>query len=205
VVCYFFTFFTFNIIQFLHQYNINNTFVNYFICSLKTIGGAYSRRVVRPSVRQSLCISRIRVRPITSLFEVRFYNYFTEMITILRRRVARNIWLLHWRSRSYHDLKAKLCQAHYFVIWRRILKIFHKNDYHIETTCLAQHLGCYLEGQGHNMIWQQNLVRPITLLFEVRCYNYFWQTTSLCPIPFRGALRGSTGSCIKTESKARSI
>jgi len=29
-----------------------------------------------------------RVRPINLLFEVGFYNHFTEMITILRRRVA---------------------------------------------------------------------------------------------------------------------
>jgi hypothetical protein len=33
------------------------------------------------------------VRPITLLFEVGFYNYFTEMIIILRRRVERNIWV----------------------------------------------------------------------------------------------------------------
>jgi len=26
-------------------------------------------------------------------------------------------------------------------------------------------------------------------------HNYFWQTTSLCPIPIQGALPGSTGSC----------
>jgi len=64
----------------------------------------------------------------------------------------------------------------------------------------SQHLGCYLEGQGHSMTLQQNRVLPITLLFEVGCYNYFWQTTSLCPIPFRGALPGSTGSCLKDHS-----
>jgi hypothetical protein len=39
-----------------------------FLCSPKNFGGAYSRRVVRPSVRTS----RIRVRPITLLFEVGF-------------------------------------------------------------------------------------------------------------------------------------
>jgi hypothetical protein len=50
---------------------------------------------VRPSgsqsVRTYVCTSRIRVRPITLLSEVGFYNYLTKMITILRRRVARNI------------------------------------------------------------------------------------------------------------------
>ena len=33
------------------------------------------------------------VRPMPSLFEVQFYNYFTEMITILRRCLERNIWV----------------------------------------------------------------------------------------------------------------
>ena len=48
---------------------------------------------VTPSVRQSVRTSRIRVRPITSLFEVGFRNNFTEMTTMLRRRVARKIWV----------------------------------------------------------------------------------------------------------------
>ena len=78
-----------------------------------------------------------------------------------------------------------------FVIWSRILQLFHRNDHHIETTCRVQHLGCYLEGQGHSMTLHQNRVWPKTLLFKVRIYNYFWQTTSLCPIPIRGALPGS--------------
>jgi len=147
---------------------------------------------------------------------------------------------LPWRSRSQHDLAAKWCPAHNFVIWSRIsklfyrndhhvdatchaiylgrylegqghsmtfkqnsfrpitfviwsrvLQLFHRNDHHIETTCRMQHLGCYLEGQGHSMTLQQNRVWPKTLLFEIGFYNYFWQTTSLCPISIRGALPGS--------------
>ena len=39
----------------------------------------------------SMTLHQNRVRPITLLFEVGFQNYFTEMITILRRRVAHNI------------------------------------------------------------------------------------------------------------------
>jgi len=52
---------------------------------------------VRPDVRQSVSLSvrqsvrPTRVRPKTSLFEVRFRNYFTEMTTMLKRRVERNI------------------------------------------------------------------------------------------------------------------
>jgi hypothetical protein len=60
-----------------------------------------------------------------------------------------------------------LCPAHNFVIWSQILKRFHRNHHHIKTTCHAQHLGRFLEGQGHSMTLQQNCVRPITSLFEV--------------------------------------
>jgi len=120
----------------------------------------------------SIPLQKNRVRPITSLFEVWFYNYFTEMITILGWYVARNIWSLPWRSRSQHDLAAKLCPAYNFVNWRTILKLFHRNDHHIETPCREQHLGRYLEGQGHSITLQQKRVRPITLLFEVGFYNY---------------------------------
>jgi hypothetical protein len=42
----------------------------------------------------SMTLQQIRVRPIISLFEVGFYNYFTEVITNLRQRVARNIWIV---------------------------------------------------------------------------------------------------------------
>jgi len=73
---------------------------------------------------------------------------------------------LPWRSRSQHDLAAKLCPAHNFVIWSRILKLFHRNDPHIETLCRMQHLGGYLEGQGHSMTLQQNHVQPITFYLK---------------------------------------
>ena len=39
--------------------------------------------------------------------------------------------------------------------------------------CRMQHLDFYIECQGHSMTLQQNRVWPITLLFEVRFYNYF--------------------------------
>jgi hypothetical protein len=50
---------------------------------------------------------------------------------------------LPWRSRSQHDLAAKSYPVHNFVIWSRILQLFHRNDHHIETMCCAQHLGCF--------------------------------------------------------------
>ena len=40
-----------------------------------------------------MTLNQNRVRSITSLFEVGFKNHFTEMITILRRRVATKIWV----------------------------------------------------------------------------------------------------------------
>jgi hypothetical protein len=126
----------------------------------------------------SMILQWNRVQPITLLFGVGFLNYLTEMITILRRCVGSNIWVTPWRSRSWHNLAANSCPAHKFVIWSWIFKLFHRNDHYIET-CHAQHLGCYLEGQGHSMTLQQNCVRPITSLFAVLLYNYFTEMITI--------------------------
>ena len=85
---------------------------------------------------------------------------------------------LPWRSRSQHDLVAKSCPVHNFVIWSQIWKQFHRNDHHTETTCRL-HLGCFLEGKGHSMTFQQNSFRPITLWFEVECYKYFTEMITI--------------------------
>jgi len=108
-------------------------------------------------------------------------------MTILRRRVACKFGL--------HDLAAKSYPAYNFIILNQMLKLCHRNDHYFQMMCRALHLVRYLEGQGHSMTSKQNCVRPITLLFEVGFYNYFWPTSSLCPILFRGALPGTTGSC----------
>jgi len=110
----------------------------------------------------SATLQQNRVRPKTLLFEVGFRKYFKEMITILRRCVAYNIWVATFKR-----------------VMLPISKIFHRNDHHIDTTCLAQHLGCYLEGQGHSMTIQQNRVRPITLLFEVGFRKYFTEMITI--------------------------
>jgi len=115
----------------------------------------------------SLTLQQNRVRPITWLFEIWFYNYFSEMITILKWHVANKYESIPWRLRSQHDLEAKPCLADSFVIWSWIIQLFHRNYHHIEMICHTQNLGCYLEGQGHSMTLQQNSVWPITLLFEV--------------------------------------
>ena len=46
-------------------------------------------------------------------------------------------------------------------------------------TCRAQHLGRYLEGQGHSMTLQHNRVRSITLLLEVRFQKYFTEMITI--------------------------
>ena len=71
------------------------------------------------------------------------------------------------------------CPAHNFVIWSRISKLFYRNDHHVPTTCRAQHLGPYLEGQGHSATLQQNRVWPITLLFEVGFRKYFTEMVTI--------------------------
>jgi len=86
---------------------------------------------------------------------------------------------LPWRSRSQHDLAAKSCLAHNFVIWSRISKIFHRNDHHVEAPCRAQHFSRYLEGQCHSMTLQQNRVWPITSLFKVGFRNYYTEMTTM--------------------------
>ena len=86
--------------------------------------------------------------------------------------------LLPWRSRSQHDHSAKLCPAHNLVIWSQILQLFYIIDHHIDTTCHTQHLGCYIEGQGHSMTFQQNSLRPIILWFEVEFHNTISQEWS---------------------------
>jgi len=74
---------------------------------------------------------------------------------------------LPWRSRSQHDHAAKSCPPHNFFFLSLILKLFYRNDHHIEMTCRAQQLGRYLEGQGHSMTLLQKRVRPIILSFIV--------------------------------------
>jgi hypothetical protein len=110
--------------------------IKQFLCSLKKFGGAYSRRVVRPSFSPFVC------------------TYVPNS-----------------------------CLAHNLVIKSQILQLFYRNDHHIETTCRTQHLGRYLEGQGHNMTLQQNSVHPITSLFEVGFYNYFTEMITILSWP----------------------
>ena len=79
--------------------------------------------------------------------------------------IGSNVYKMHVQSQ--HDLEVKSCPAHNFVIWSQNLKLFHRNDRHVKTTCGAQYLGRYPEGKGHSITLKQNRVRPITFLFKV--------------------------------------
>jgi len=45
--------------------------------------------------------------------------------------------------------------------------------------CRKQHLGRYIEGQGHSMTLQQKRVWSITLLFEVGFYSYLTEMITI--------------------------
>ena len=119
----------------------------------------------------SKTLQQNHVRPITLLFEVGFWNYFTEMITILKRRVMRNIW--SWILKLFHRTILRWRVVRNIWVATLLLQIvLYRNDHHIETTSREQHVGRYLECQGHSMTLQQNRVRPITSLFKVLFKNY---------------------------------
>jgi len=116
--------------------------------------------------------------------------------------------LLPWRSRSQHDLAAKLCPAKNFVIWSRFLQLLHMNDHHIETTCRAQHLGHYLEGQGHSMTLTaksrptHNFVIWSRILKILQKHDHYIET--MCPAQHLGLYIEGQGHrpwpCIKIDS-----
>jgi len=118
----------------------------------------------------SMTLQKNRVRPITLLFKSDFENISQKWSPFWDDVSRATFWSLPLRSRCN---LAKSCPAQNFVIWSQILEIFYVIDHHIDTTCRAQHLGRYPEGQGHSMTFQRNCLRPITLLFEVEFYNYF--------------------------------
>jgi len=101
------------------------------------------------------------------------------MIIILRRRVTCKIWVATLKVKVTARPCSKSCPVHTFVIGCQISQLFHRNDHHIEMTCHAQHLGRFLEGQGHSMTLQQKCVWPITVLFKVGFYNYFTEMIAI--------------------------
>ena len=126
----------------------------------------------------SMTLQKNRVRPITCLFEVWFTTISQKWSPYLDDVSRTTFESIPWKPMSLHDLAAKSCPAHNFVIWSRISKLFHRNDHHIKTKCRAQHLGRYLEGQGHGMTLQQNHIRSITL-FKVRFRNNFTEIITI--------------------------
>jgi len=124
--------------------------------------------ILRRRVARNIWVTTFKVRVTTSpcskimfgLYNLVIWTQILKlfhrlMITILRWCVACNICVTTWRSMSQHDLAAKSCLAHNFVIWSRMLKLF---------------------SQKWSQYWDN----------EISC---------LCPKPIRGASAGLTGSC----------
>ena len=140
-------------------------------------GGDY-RFTLRPSVHQSV---RQSVR-----LSVCQLKIFDNLKTIKARRMKLGTWIssngynmhahLHWRLMSQHDLAAKSCPSHNFVIWSLILQLFHRNDHHIKKTCREQHLGRYIEGQGHRMTTKSC---PAHYCYLKSHFETIWQKWSL--------------------------
>jgi len=84
----------------------------------------------------SITLQQNRVRPITSLFEVGFRNYFTEMITILRWCVARNIWV------STLKVKVKAWPCSKIMSWpiTLLFKVIFRNNFTEMITILRRHV-----------------------------------------------------------------
>ena len=99
----------------------------------------------------TMTLQQNRVRSIALLLKVRFTTISQKWSPYWDDMSRTALGSLPWRSRSQHDLVAKTCLAHNFVIESRILQLFHRNDHHIKMTSRVQHFGRYVEGQGHSM------------------------------------------------------
>jgi len=82
------------------------------------------------------------------------------MITIFEWHVSGNILVATLKVKVTAWPCSKTCLVHNFVFEVPFLKLVHINDHHINKTCGKQHLGRYLEGQGHTMTLQQNVSGP---------------------------------------------
>jgi len=111
------------------------------------------------------------------------------------------------QERDFHlqEEKGQLkvsCQGHSMTFQQnsfrifRILQLFYRNDHYNETMCRVQHLGCYLEGQGHSMILQLNRIWPQTFVFFKSDLTTTFEKLLLCvQYLFMEHYPNSTGSC----------
>jgi hypothetical protein len=102
---------------------------------------------------------------------------------------------LPWKSRSQHDLAAKSCPVHYFVIWSRILQLFHKNDHHIETMCCKQYLCCFYTLNfvcGINLT-QQEVYLPVSKTYSQSITRFnrllFYKWYLVCLISIKNIIK----------------
>ena len=98
--------------------------------------------------------------------------------------------LLPWRSRSHYDLSAKSFPAHnFFYLKSNFTTILQEWSPHWDNVLRASFgLLPWRPISQHDLVAKSCMAQN---LFEVGFYNNFWQTTSLRPIPIRGASPGS--------------
>jgi len=103
-------------------------------------------------------------QPITFLFEVEFYNYFTGKITILRQRVACNILVATLNAKITAWPCSKIVSGPK-VIWSRILQLLltnyfsASNTYSGSITWFRPALVCFAMRQLCNVYYMSNKIK----------------------------------------------
>jgi len=130
----------------------------------------------------SMTLQQNHVRPISWLYEVWFYNYFTEMITILRRHVANNIRVDTLKVKVTAWPCNKIVSGHNFVFWSRIYKYF--TEMITILRWLVAH-NSWVATFKVKVTLQQNRIWPITYYIVIwsrilqlfhRNHHHIWMT-----------------------------
>ena len=119
----------------------------------------------------SMTLQQNRFRPITLLFEVGIYKYFTVMNTILRLRVAHNIWVATLKVKVTTWPCSRLVSSPKLCYLKSVF------------TTISQKWSPYWDEMSRATFWsllwrsrwqhalKQKRVRPISLFFKVEFYN----------------------------------
>jgi len=106
----------------------------------------------RPSVRH--CVSQSV--SLSAHQSVILSGSFDNLKTIKARRMTLGTWKCNnvYNIHAQHlgrNIEGHSLKENKFIIWSLILKLFHVNDHHVETTCREQNMGRYLEGQCYSI------------------------------------------------------
>jgi hypothetical protein len=102
------------------------------------------------------------------------------MITLLKRRVARNIWVATLKVNLTTWPCSKIVSGPLLCYLKSDFKtISQKWSPYWVNISREQDLGRFHEVQGHSMTLQLNRVQSITILFEVGFLNYFTEMITI--------------------------